>query len=855
MALSIAETFQYEPLDAGPSSFRVLRLLPILSSTIKCELEQRSLLDCEPYEALSYVWGSDEKVEEILVNGESLWITDSLHTALRYLALSDRHRVLWVDGICIDQNNTSEKSQQVQSMKAIFSQAENVVFWLGKATPDVRVFMRCLRPLQASLVAGEQAFDYARASWLNSLDSHDLRDQATAGLRTLLRRPWFRRVWILQEVANARSGLLCAGSMSISASVFAFATSLLEPDRRDAIAYWQPVVDIMPGHMREKSWWSQNPDLYTLLLKFIGSEASDARDMLYALLGLSVHKHDRESITIDYARPLHTVFEGALRHFIRFANSRIDHVLNIAAEIPKVATVLVAVQEEDESDIEFFDCQQRTLKANPDTSWWLRSQTVNDPRFVATRDTPVVAVCKRSTHIFMQQSQHDSKDEHTATLYSEVLSLFEDRIYEHDILRGRPDIAHWGSQEGHVKVLVLERALARRTLEFAAAQGFINLLQLILNLGLVSREEALTCNAVYEAAKGNRKAMMSLVLDIGFDLELCGEHGTPLRWAASNGDIGVMKVLIERGAKIDGTSDSGRTALSSAIHGDQAAALDLLIDKGAKCNGRALLEACQWNREWALKKLLRAGADPSLALYVNMLADQHVPALVLALEYGADPNLLATRLENNDLDLQEVQYLGKSMLQIAVNIKTGCGITGAMNVMRTLLEWGARITLVGESDTIKSALHSELYERYISHLNFLVHDGAYVNPNAHRLLLELQSKPGRTYFIAAQQNLLGMLHRHISAQEDNVVAAKQNRAPRPLWNNKPFSDIDVLAARDLILWNGKHKSKDSKVLTRGALASLAAMSLSVSCIASPTHSRSMSSLREDPSTSTGSVES
>lgn len=849
MDISINEAFQYEPLYDCATSFRLLRLLPIQSSMIKCELEQRSTLDCEPYEALSYSWGSDEKVEQVLVNGESLWVTDNLHTALRYLALPDRHRVLWIDGICIDQNNSSEKSQQVQSMKAIYSRAEHVIFWLGKATPEVRILMRCLRALQTSLASGSQAqaLDYARAHWPKILDSHDLRQQATAGLRSLLRRPWFRRVWILQEVANARSGSVCAGSMSVSASVFTFAISLLKPDQYEVIAYWQPVVDIMPGQMREESWWSQKPDLYTLLLKFIGSRASDTRDMVYALLGLSGDERDRQAVPIDYAKPLHEVFGTALRHFLRGEKSRIDHVLNIAAEVPGVATVVVVVQEETETDVKLFDCQQRTLKADSESPWWLRSQTVDDAKFVATQDSPVVAVCKHSTYIFTQQSQPNPQDVYTATLYSEVLSLFEDRVYDHDVLTGRPDIAHWGGQEGHVKLLVLEKALACRVLEFAAAQGFSNLLQLVLELDLVEREDALTCNAVYEAARGNRRAMVGNVLDMGFDLELCGEHGTPLQTAAGNGDVGVMEILIERGANIDGITDYGLTALSAAISNDQATALDFLIRMGANCksDGWALIEACQRNREWALQRLLLSGTDPDFALYINMLADQHIPALVIALEHGANPNLLATSLVNHNFGLDFDQHIGQSMLHVATTLKPGRGIMDVMNVMRTLLEWGADINLVGEYESNKIALHNAFYEKYINLLDFLVLDGAYVNPDAHKRLLQLQTKPGRTYFTSAQQLLLRLLHAHASAWDDDVSTMKHKRNPRPLWKNEPFSDVDVLATRDLILWAGKQRSRDVNDATRGAWTSLVTLSLPVLCIGSPHHMHSLALLRQE----------
>ena len=164
MDLSDLETFQYEPLDDNSSRFRLLRLQLIENSTIKCELEPSIITDCEPYEALSYTWGSNEKVETITVNGKALDITDNLYAALKHLALPDKERLLWIDGICINQEDDaySEKSQQVQLMRSIYIHASTVIFWLGKSTSEIQVLMRCLGRLR-TLLANDYTLDHARA--------------------------------------------------------------------------------------------------------------------------------------------------------------------------------------------------------------------------------------------------------------------------------------------------------------------------------------------------------------------------------------------------------------------------------------------------------------------------------------------------------------------------------------------------------------------------------------------------------------------------------------------------------------------------------------------------------------------
>jgi hypothetical protein len=124
------------------------------------------------------------------------------------------------------------------------------------------------------------------------------------GLDLLLRRPWFRRVWILQEIANAKNASVWCGTKSVRARTFALAPSLIgiKPER-----HCQAVLDIMPGHLREESWWSESRDLYNLLLKFRESRASDPRDKVFALLGISSDARDIDSLRPDYTKDIQKV--------------------------------------------------------------------------------------------------------------------------------------------------------------------------------------------------------------------------------------------------------------------------------------------------------------------------------------------------------------------------------------------------------------------------------------------------------------------------------------------------------------------------------------------------------------------
>lgn len=89
------------------------------------------------YDALSYTWGDESRRGTILVDGLPLSITENLHSALVHLRHPRRRRVLWVDALCINQDDAGERDEQVKRMGSIYSRARRVVIWLGPETKEV----------------------------------------------------------------------------------------------------------------------------------------------------------------------------------------------------------------------------------------------------------------------------------------------------------------------------------------------------------------------------------------------------------------------------------------------------------------------------------------------------------------------------------------------------------------------------------------------------------------------------------------------------------------------------------------------------------------------------------------------
>lgn len=190
-------TYQYSTLSVG--SIRLLRLQPHddQRAPVQCQLfEYRlsgSVSGTHLYEALSYVWGSAVRSELIHTDDGSLYVTRNLYSAL--LELRDRvlPRILWVDAVCINQDDLEERSRQVQYMAETYARASRVIVWLEhEAVSD------CTRDSKSATAAHgalKELSDAANGQFKSLTKSSDVRVDYPA-ICDMLQGPWFERVWV-----------------------------------------------------------------------------------------------------------------------------------------------------------------------------------------------------------------------------------------------------------------------------------------------------------------------------------------------------------------------------------------------------------------------------------------------------------------------------------------------------------------------------------------------------------------------------------------------------------------------------------------------------------------------------------
>ncbi|KAH8647488.1 heterokaryon incompatibility protein-domain-containing protein, partial [Tricladium varicosporioides] len=146
---------EYKPLDFTTFEFRLLTILPLedgdgdQDKTIRCSLSHSLLIEPPEYHALSYCWGDPGSTATIIVNGNPTRVTKNLETALwelRYRQI----QTIWVDALCINQNDLVERGLQVPRMGLIYSRAVEVIVWLGGEADDSKKAMACLKQVSRS---------------------------------------------------------------------------------------------------------------------------------------------------------------------------------------------------------------------------------------------------------------------------------------------------------------------------------------------------------------------------------------------------------------------------------------------------------------------------------------------------------------------------------------------------------------------------------------------------------------------------------------------------------------------------------------------------------------------------------
>jgi len=290
-------TFKYEPLPNTEATIRILYLHPLShSGKIEVSLTVVNLSDKPVYTALSYEWGTEIEQQVITVNGHFVHIHKNLYQLLLRLCPKHGFRRLWVDAICINQNNISERNSQVQMMGDIYKTATSVVAWLGDDAEHGEALLRHLKrsgEVSRTLLqyGGESVEQNPRLEVEPSADS-----ASVEALKILLRRTYWSRAWILQELMHGREITLMCGDEDIS---WEYLRALCGCPLWSA-SFKNTVIDKL---FFDKIALANGRHLvmHILMEEYPNRLCADPRDQIYSLLSIdSTYKEPKRLIDVDY---------------------------------------------------------------------------------------------------------------------------------------------------------------------------------------------------------------------------------------------------------------------------------------------------------------------------------------------------------------------------------------------------------------------------------------------------------------------------------------------------------------------------------------------------------------------------
>ncbi|CBX97652.1 hypothetical protein LEMA_P090610.1 [Plenodomus lingam JN3] len=318
------------------NAIRLLNLLPgQFSDDVYISIIHERLQDepRTPYECLSYTWGSATQAHQKLyiwqkhttAGGERLSlqylnVRTNLMTALQHLRHHDLPRVLWIDAVCIDQTNLTEKGQEVARMGQIYNKASRVVVWLGPEDESTPLALDIIQRISTGV---ELTWDHrginrtlpgSEAQVLEQRpEDSALSPEHWMALSRFLRRPWFSRLWIRQEVQLASEVRVLCGKKEVD---------------------WGSLekMSVFVEHKMDRKYIGVQEILFCRsLFRYLGSDSLiytlhrsslcnyfDSRDLIYANLSTSTAMSALH-IAPDYSlTPAQVYKDMTLRYIARF---------------------------------------------------------------------------------------------------------------------------------------------------------------------------------------------------------------------------------------------------------------------------------------------------------------------------------------------------------------------------------------------------------------------------------------------------------------------------------------------------------------------------------------------------------
>ncbi|KAK8075777.1 heterokaryon incompatibility protein-domain-containing protein [Apiospora hydei] len=320
-------TYPYTPLHGDEIRYLVIHAFDESIGVVQCSLYHAPFHGLDnSFTALSYVWGDVNITGTIQLTEQPFSVTTNLRDCLRQFAMNPKYqeRKLWVDAVCINQQDKNERNAQVQRMVEIYSNAESVIAWLGPGTHLSHVGMQRLQNVSLDEVkvmgpsTEHDVVQRRKAIWSELLEGY-----GEQGLQDLVLRPYWHRTWIIQEIALGRRTRLVCGDDEVAFEnlkavqwliMCSLPFHIISTFRKE---HQQSINRLsIDSHTASNIAFVDNAQgqLLDCVSKFAAFQCSDDKDKVYALLGLC---RDAHHIVPDYNRPTAKVYGDVVEAHIK----------------------------------------------------------------------------------------------------------------------------------------------------------------------------------------------------------------------------------------------------------------------------------------------------------------------------------------------------------------------------------------------------------------------------------------------------------------------------------------------------------------------------------------------------------
>ncbi|PPJ49951.1 hypothetical protein CBER1_04721 [Cercospora berteroae] len=322
--------YNYRSLCADRKEFRLLDVQPadLRETLVKCTLRHASLKAerLPKYESISYVWGDAQKFDALVINGQAYTFSATSVAALRRTRSTTAIRTVWIDAVCIDQNNLDERAQQVALMGELYRNSVGNLVCFGHCEDEHSTNLALQDILSILKDMNEETNN------LKHIDKSPIK--ADSGLRCsvdfqrlqtcLFSLPWFR-LWVIQEAVLAPSNTCFLGSFQFDLlnllraakwlrykELYASSSITESTGRRNAWIIWD-LADVPYGGS------TCGPLMVSHLLeKARAFQTSVPADRVYGMLGLKTWSNEIPCLLQpDYNRSYHEVVRDAMRFALK----------------------------------------------------------------------------------------------------------------------------------------------------------------------------------------------------------------------------------------------------------------------------------------------------------------------------------------------------------------------------------------------------------------------------------------------------------------------------------------------------------------------------------------------------------